>query len=415
MLSLVIMMACTSEKSEIEITGNGCAGTPYDGAVLCDAWIYNQTGGLSSVLREDGAGIVTDIAASEVVEVSGQDYLVISTSGIPSYEVTFSQADIDALNARQNVGTDFANGQTTAQANMTYSFGADIGYNSNTDCGAGEGYGWWPPGPGCPTNQYKEAYFTFSPEPASGADVCETGLGALGLFVNGVSVYNWSDGASYNSEGVWMNVAAKYEVNDLGPCAGHAANGDYHHHNLSDCLVDQMNDDGSAHSEVFGVAYDGYLIYGPYVSANTLAQSCWIPRDFTDSSDPYGCGGTGERSCQLVDVLDPTQGTITVDAGPAVSDVVTSMSGNNFIAVSGFYKEDYYYDASCPDQGVEYLDQFNGHDHDDYGYHYHITYSYPYFVGPELYGKVDTSVVAMSCDGVTAMGGPGGPGGGPGQ
>jgi hypothetical protein len=316
------------------------------------------------------------------------------------------------LNARPNASTDFANGVTTAQVNMTYDFGEDLGYNSNTDCANGAGYGWWPPGPVCPSNQYKEIYFPFTPEPASGSAICETGLGALGIFVNGVSVYNWSDGASYNSESVWMNVAAKYEVYDLGPCAGHAANGDYHHHDLSECLSDQLNDDGSAHSEVFGAAFDGYLIYGPYVDSNTVAQSCWVARNYNDADDATGCDGTGERSCQMVDVLDPSLGTISVDAGPTTSAVVTSMSGNNFVAITGFYKEDYYYDSDCTDQGIEYLDQHNGHDHDDYGYHYHITYSYPYFTGPTLYGTIDATLSDMSCDGVETMGGPGGPGGG---
>ncbi len=412
MLIVFTMLACTSDKQdELGELGNGCAGTAREGALLCDSWMYNQSQALSPVLREDGAGIVTDIASSTIEEINGQDYLVISASGIPSYEVTFSQAAIDALNARQNASTDFINGQTTAQANVTYSFGTNIGYNSSSNCTTGAGYGWWPPGPVCPDNQYKEAYFSFSPEPASGTDICETGLGSLGLFVNGVSIYNWSDGASYNSEGVWMNVASKYEINDLGPCAGHAANGDYHHHDLSQCLVEQMNDDGSAHSEVFGVVYDGYFLYGPYVSANTLAQSCWVARDFTDPDDPYGCGGSGERTCQMVDPIDPSQGVTDVSAGPRVNDTITSMSGNNFTATTGFYKEDYYYDSTCTTQGLEYLDEFNAHEHDDYGYHYHITYSYPYFTGPELYGKVDTSVVDMKCDGVTSMGGPGGPGG----
>ena len=56
-----------------------------------------------------------------------------------------------------------------------------------------------------------------------------------------------------------------------------------------------------------------------------------------------------------------------------------------------------------------YLDEHNGHDHDDLGYHYHITNSFPYFTGPTLYGTVpDASNTA--CDGVSAMGG--GPGGG---
>ena len=115
----------------------------------------------------------------------------------------------------------------------------------------------------------------------------------------------------------------------------------------------------------------------------------------------------------MVDVFDPTLGTTGADSdGPNTSEIVTSMSGNDFVATTGFYKEDYYYDADCTTQGTEYLDEHNGHEHDDSGYHCHITNTFPYFTGPTLYGEVpDASNTA--CDGVAAMGGgSGGPGGG---
>ncbi len=422
-LSTLFLMTvgCSGDKNgeeALSISGNGCTETDFEGTPACDAWFYNIDETLSNVLQEDGSGIVVNIASSAVVYEGEEAFLKISTSGIPDYDVVFEQSDIDALNVRPNASTDFENGETTAQVGVTYSFGSDIGYRSNSDCETGAGYGWWPPGPVCPTNQYKEVYFPLVPSPAEEGSECETGLGALGLFVNGVSIYNWSDGASYNNEGIWMNVAAQYEAYDLGPCRGHAANGDYHHHDLSTCLMDQVGESGNGHSEVYGMAADGYLIYGPYVSANTIAQSCWVARDYNDAESPYGCGGTGERSCVMVDVFDPTLGTTeTASNGPTTSEVVTSMSGNNFVAVSGFYKEDYYFDATCSNQGLAYLDEHNGHEHDDLGYHYHITYTFPYFTGPILKGSVpDGSETA--CDGVSSMGqggGPGGPGGPGGQ
>ena len=69
---------------------------------------------------------------------------------------------------------------------------------------------------------------------------------------------------------------------------------------------------------------------------------------------------------------------------------------------SSFYFEDYYYAPQCPDQGEQYLDEHNGHDHDDLGYHYHITHSFPYFTGPKLYGAVDSSISTASCGGVSS-------------
>ena len=354
MIGFICLFACNGDKNGEEaltVEGNGCTETAYEGSEICDAWIYNTGSSLSSVLREDAAGIVVDVASSAVVNREGEDFLLITASGIPDYSVVFTQSDIDALNARPNAATDFENGSTVAQAGVTYNFGADVGYRSNTDCDVGAGYGWWPPGPVCPTNQYKETLFPLNPTPATDT-VCETGLGALGLFVNGVSIYNWSDGASYNSDGVWMNVAAQYEAYDLGPCRGHAANGDYHHHDLSSCLMDQIGETGLGHSDAYGAAADGYLIYGPYVDNGQIAESCWVARDYNDADDPYGCGGEGLRTCVMVDVFDPSQGTTTAESdGPRTNEIVTSMSGNDFIATTGFYKEDYYYDADCSTQG----------------------------------------------------------------
>ena len=408
---ILLSMGCNGNKEEeISNGSNGCVDTEYEGSFLCDAWLYNTSGKKSAVLQEDGAGILTDIAYTTLSTEDDVDYLIIETSGVPSYEWKADQSDVDWLNNRPNASTDFVDGETLAQVGVTYSFGADIGYRSSTDCDTGAGYGWWPPGPMCPSNQYKSVALPLNPQPQASGSRCETGLGALGIFVNGVSVYNWSDGASYSNQNVWYNVAAKYEVYDLGPCNGHAANGDYHHHNLSSCLMEAVGETGSGHSDIYGFAADGYPIYGPYVSSGVEAQSCWVARDYTNPNDPYGCGGTGDRTCLMVDPFQPELGTENASqSGPSTNEIVTSMSGNNFTATSGFYKEDYYYNTDCTDQGLAYLDEFNGHDHDDLGYHYHITATYPYFTGPLLYGVVHSNN-STSCDGVSGMG-PGGPGG----
>ena len=393
---------------------NGCDGTEYESSALCSSWIYNETQERSAVLVEGSEGILVNITSSAVTDQNGSAFVTVETSGIPSYQMTLTQADVDALNNRPNATTDFVSGTTTAQAGMTYDFGADIGYVSSSSCNTNEGFGWWPPGPVCPTDQNKVSSFPLTQTPAAEGQECETGLGAFGLFVNGVSMYNWSDGASYNNGGAWRNVAAQYEAYDLGPCKGHAANGDYHHHDSSACLQEQPEDDGSSHSPIYGSAADGYPLYGPYQAADVLAQSCWMARDFEDSADPLGCGGSGERTCLLVDPYDPSLGTTSTNShGPTTSEVVTSMSGNDFVASSGFYYEDYYYDAECYLQGAPHLDEHNGHEHDDLGYHYHITLSFPYFTGPKLYGTVDSSVSDASCNGVSSGGQGGGPGGGP--
>lgn len=71
-----------------------------------------------------------------------------------------------------------------------------------------------------------------------------------------------------------------------------------------------MGEYGLNHSKVWGWMLDGYPIYGPYQSTNTLAVSCWKKRDYSSSSTT-GCSD-GTRSCQLVDQWDYTKGKFVI-------------------------------------------------------------------------------------------------------
>ena len=141
-------------------------------------------------------------------------------------------------------------------------------------------------------------------------------------------------------------------------------------------------------------------------------------RDYANTGSPTGCGTPGVRTCTLVDEDDVNLGTETATTGPSTSDTYSSLSGNVFDAVSGFFYEDYYWDQSLTSQGGVYLDQFNGHQDEDRGYHYHLTTietdgslapSFPYTVGPRFYGQLQDDAFT-SC---SAGGGGGMPGGGP--
>ena len=372
-------------------------------AALCTEWLMSE--GTSAIID---AGTPTDVTG--VVLEDG--IWTIRSNGLPSYTVTMDAAEIDALNARGQAETDFSSGATSAEAGVTYDWGSDIGFQSaHYGCADGAGYGWFPPGPACPEGNEKSLRLPAEPTPAMAGDECELGLGATGWWLNGVSVYNWSDGQTYDSQGQWRNVAQVLEIFDMGPCLGHAANGDYHHHTYSNCLAEAVGDDGTGHSPVYGFAADGYPIHGPHHDGDTLASSCWMMRNYDDPGDLTGCGGTGERSCVMVDPMDPGAGTTDAEAeGPATSEVVESLSGNLFSGSAGLYFEDHYFSAPCEAAGGEHLDEHNGHTHDDLGYHYHVTFSFPYMPGPTLYGEVIDEQV--SCSG-TQQGGPGGgPGGG---
>ena len=169
----------------------------------------------------------------------------------------------------------------------------------------------------------------------------------------------------------------------------------YHHHAYPSCLAEKLNEDGNAHSQVWGFASDGFPIYGPYQGKNLLAKSCWAKRDYSSTS-PTGCS-TGTRTCILKDEYDYTAGTSTLTSskyGPDLDDETETQSGNNIIAEVGVYYQDYFYDSTCFAKGGEYLNENNGHDHDNLGFHYHFTIDesknpiFPYSVGPKFYGCV---------------------------
>ena len=244
------------------------------------AWMLNTTGERSANIFESASttGVLVNIESVEIIEVDDESYMHVVASGIPNYSVTLTQEQLDTLNARPNVSSDFIAGTSSVAVGEVVLFGDDIGYNSSSEnCDDTGGAGYWPPGPGCPTGSDKEGYFPLDPTPNTQA--CESGLGALGYFVNGTSIFNWQDGQSYNSEGIWQNTAMAAEVHDLDICLGHAANGEYHHHSHSSCLGDQLSDSGDDHSPVYGYSADGYPVHGPWFSDAVLVKSSWLTRD----------------------------------------------------------------------------------------------------------------------------------------
>lgn len=143
------------------------------------------------------------------------------------------------------------------------------------------------------------------PQPA--ASPIQVAQGPIGVLLNGVTIANFGDGATYNTATgqdvgvtgggvpgnqaqVWIRIATGAEGPILDPGFGHPApDGGYHFHanprslrlQLGDNLYYNPTNDTYAehttnlhHSPLLGWAYDGYPIYGPYgYSAATNAAS----------------------------------------------------------------------------------------------------------------------------------------------
>ena len=263
--------------------------------------------------------------------------------------------------------------------------------------------------PSLTTTQNAIFKFPLTPVKNTGTPT-NTTMGNIGLFINGVALFDYRDGASWQNssssmkggplggmgDGVWNRDAIVAERAGFDCSKGHPAMGNYHHHqNPSAFKLDLTvisnvcnlyDADGlymisaTQHSPLIGFAYDGFPIYGAYGYKNV-----------------DGTGGIVrmKSSYQLRNITtrttSPTGGTVT--AGPAVSATYPL----------GTFREDYEYittSASTPD----YLDEHNGRfcvtpEYPAGIYCYFATVdanwnsTYPYVVGPTYYGVVSASKV----------------------
>ncbi|HCS26330.1 MAG TPA: hypothetical protein DIW43_02685 [Spongiibacteraceae bacterium] len=375
------------------------------------SWIVNTSQQASNIFSSSASSErpLVNVQSVAVESASTQDYVRVQATGIPGYQITMSQSIINELNGRPKANSDFTTGSTTASVGQVVAFGEDIGYVGTQGCtSAGGGRGFWPPGPACPLNANISALFPSVP--AATSTTCKVGLGAQGYWVNGVSVFTWGDGQSFNGQGTWNSLAGVAEQYDVDICGGHAQqDGEYHHHFHSQCLADLVGDTGSGHSPIYGFAADGYAIYGPYVAANVLAKSAWVARDYSNAATGFGCAVSGERSCLMVDEFDKSKGTTpTANAGPNTSASNLTLSGNSIPATSGYYYEDFYFDSDLTNTTgqTDRMDVHNGHSHDSLGYHYHVTVTaesdgsltpaFPYHIGPTFAGALQENALT-SC------------------
>lgn len=235
------------------------------------------------------------------------------------------------------------------------------------------------------------------PTPETGS-LTNVGMGQIGVLINGVPIYNYADGQSYNNQNVWHQDAVFFERDGFDCAKGHPSpnfqggleDGRYHHHqnptafNLDEVVVSDICDlyvadglyvmDETVHSPLLGFAFDGYPIYGSFGYDNT-----------------DGTGGIVriESSYQYTDATDR-------DNGPSYDQYP-----------QGAYSEDFEFV-----EGSGHLDLHNGRfavtpEYPEGTYAYYATVDenlnsfYPYLIGPTYYGEVETANFGMNGTNVT--------------
>ena len=276
--------------------------------------------------------------------------------------------------------------------------------------------------PSLATSQNAIFKIALNPTANTGTLSSTTG-GNIGIFINGVALFDYRDGVAWNSTTnalcggpgnppcpggpnanmPWNRDAVPAEKPGFDCSKGHPAMGNYHHHQnpsafkldlqVISSICDIYDADGLyvidslQHSSLIGFAYDGFPIYGAYGYKNA-----------------DGTGGIAriESGYQLRNISVRTHwadGTDVAD-GPAVSSTYPL----------GYFREDYEFIAHTGQQ--QYLDASNGRfcvtpEYPNGMYCYFATVdanwnsAYPYVVGPKYYGVVTGSKVTSITEPVT--------------
>jgi YHYH protein/Secretion system C-terminal sorting domain len=252
-------------------------------------------------------------------------------------------------------------------------------------CIPGYDIGPWSGDPNIPANQNFVYQIPRYPRPYTDTPT-NVGLGHIGVWINGVSIFNALDAHSYDNLNVWHQNAYVFEGSSFDSCLGHPApGGEYHHHVSPRCLYDVT--DSAHHSPIIGWAFDGYPIYGAYGYKNT-----------------DGTGGIKrmKSSYQLRNMVSRDtlpDGTVLTSTyyGPAVSTTYPL----------GSYQEDYQFVPGAGD-----LDTRNGRvcvtpEFPLGTYAYFVTVDsalnpvYPYTLGNSYYGIVASGDVGPASGHVT--------------
>lgn len=325
------------------------------------------------------------------------------------------------INTTGATGSHYVNGNSTAIQDNVQVNVQTVQYSANWVYVTTNGIPAYPTGPfldGNPslaTDQNAIFKFPLSPVENTGNPTATT-MGNIGVFINGVALFDYRDGVSWKSstnalaggplggqgDNIWNRDAVVAERSGFDCSKGHPAMGNYHHHqnpsafNLDLTVLSNICDlyaadglyaiDANVHSPLIGFAYDGFPIYGAYGYKNT-----------------DGSGGIVRMKSgyQLRNITTRTvyaDGTDVTD-GPAVSATYPL----------GYFREDYEYVSSAE---PDVLDEHNGRfcvtpEYPNGTYCYFATVdenwnsAYPYVVGPYFYGVKTAAKVNSISEAVT--------------
>lgn len=259
--------------------------------------------------------------------------------------------------------------------------------------------------------------FTLSPIKNTGTPTNTTG-GNIGIFVNGVAMFDYRDGVSWQNssnslkggplggmgDGMWNRDAVVGERLGFDCSKAHPAMGNYHHHQnpsafkldlkVISTVCNLYDSDGlyvldsTKHSPLIGFAYDGFPVYGAYAYKNVDGSG-----KIVRMKSSFKLRKITQRNTSA------TGGAVT--PGPDVSGTYPL----------GYFREDYEYittSASTPD----FLDEHNGRfcitpEYPKGIYCYFATVdedwnsAYPYLIGPTFYGVRTPAKVTSITETVT--------------
>lgn len=277
--------------------------------------------------------------------------------------------------------------------------------------------------PSTATTQNAIFKLPLNPAQNTGTPTATTG-GNIGLFINGVALFDYRDGVAWNTatntlcgglpgmspcpggpatSQPWSRDAIPAEKLGFDCSKGHPAMGNYHHHqnpsafNLDLNVISTVCNlyaaeglyaiDSTQHSPLIGFAYDGFPIYGAYGYKNADGTG-----GLTRIKSGYQFRNITTRTLHA-------DGTDVAD-GPVVSTTYPL----------GYFREDYEFVTHAGQE--DYLDAHNGRfcvtpEYPNGIYCYFTTVDanwnsyYPYAVGPTFYGNVTASKVTTISEQVT--------------